>query len=124
MNRKARILTPDGLFYLQDINQVNTTCLNVYGYDGVTFTLLGIFDIGFLTSNIKLILISESGIPLKYKVIITSSIVVYYELITVLSPLSFSFTLIQTIRAINNSYQGYLTFNGYYLQVSTTILSR
>lgn len=125
LNSKARAMTPDGLFLIQDLNQINLTVLCIYGYDNVTYTFLSYFDLGTPTANIKKISIADSSSSGLYRVIIYTNVYAqYFEMSTTITPLSATFTLVQTIdTAVSGNLDGYLTMNGQYLMLTNKSLN-
>ena len=57
---------------IDNLNLINTSSLNVYGYQNNTYILLNQHNIGMLTSSIQSIVISDVVSPGKYRVIISS----------------------------------------------------
>ncbi len=110
----ARALSGDGLFMIDNLNLINTSSLNVYGYQNSTYILLNQQNIGMLTSNIQSIVISDVVSPGKYRVIISStSLLQYYDLLIGSSPPTATLSFVQTVsNQTGYIFTIYLTNNG------------
>jgi hypothetical protein len=94
LNRNARAMSPDGLIILQDLNQPNTSSLNILVFDNVTYILAASCDLGTLTSNIRTMSIATVNAGI-YKIVISFiSSVNYYQLYSA----NWTFILIQNIK--------------------------
>lgn len=122
----ARALSSDGLFMVDNLNLINTSSLNIYGFQNNTYILLTQFNLGTLTTNVKSIVISDMVSAGKYRVIISfTSLLQYYNLIVGSSPLTATLSLAQIVSNQSGyTFTTYLTNNGMYLMYSPNIVTQ